>query len=257
VNNGSVLSRKRTTAMLASAFVVVALSSCGSSSSKTNASSSATTASPAASAPSTTTTTAAAAGDVTADTAKAKQINLQLSDLPSGWTSSPASPKSAQDQADDVKTASCLGIPPPSQTHTVDIDSDDFSSGNLSISSNVTFARTADAARQELAAYSGSKVTSCLTQSLQDSMARDANGATVSNLSVTPATKPSGGDGGFAYHVTATVMAQGQQVQLTVDVLAVLVGRAELNVSSFGIGNQTVPDQTLRSLMAKMVARAS
>jgi hypothetical protein len=88
-------------------------------------------------------------------------------------------------------------------------------------------------------------------------MARDANGATVSNLSVTPATKPSGGDGGFAYHVTATVMAQGQQVQLSVDVLAVLVGRAELNVSSFGIGNQTVPDQTIRSLMAKMVARAS
>src|SRR4051794_28377303 len=111
VNYISALSRKKTTVMLASAVVVVALSSCGKGSSKTNASSSATTAStasPAVTSRSTTTTTAAAAGDVTADTAKARQINLQLSDLPAGWKSTPASPKSAQDQADDVKVASCL-----------------------------------------------------------------------------------------------------------------------------------------------------
>jgi hypothetical protein len=241
--------------MVASAFLMVVLASCGKSSSKSNTSSAATTPSPPSPAASTTTTTTATA-DVTADTAKAHQINLQLSDFPAGWTSTPADPQSAQDPAGDA-TAKCLGAPPPSQADTVDVDSDDFHNGEVAdVSSNVGFARTADLARQELAAYKNLD-TSCLTQSIQESVAADAGGSAVSGISVTPTSAPSGGDGGFGYHVSATISAQGRQVPLSVDFLMIFVGRAGIELTSVSIGSQTVPDQLQRSLLAKMVARAS
>lgn len=225
---------------------------CGSSGKATAKSSSSTTASSV----TTTTPPTTAAVDAAADAAKAHQINLTAADLPAGWTSTAAEPKTAQDQADDASIAACLGAPDPKQAHTADVDSDDFHNGDMDVSSNVTFVRNADDARKELAASTTGKLSTCLKPVLDATIAREQPGATVTSFSLTPTPAPPGGDGGFGYHVLATVSAQGQQVQVVVDAVGVLVGRAELQVTAQGLAGQAPSDQLLRDLMAKLVARA-
>jgi hypothetical protein len=230
------------------------LAACGGGGKKTVSAAATTTSGPATTttvAPTTTTTV-----DVTADAAKAKQINLQASDLPAGWASTPATPKTAADKADAAQVNTCLGLPAPDEVETANVDSDSFNDGGSQVASSVTFTRSADLARRELAAYTSAKATGCLQQSLNAVFAREAQGATVTNVTLTPKPAPTGGDGGFAYHFTATITAQSQQVQLTADILAVLVGRAEVQLTSFTAGGQPTPDQLQQSLLAKMVARA-
>jgi hypothetical protein len=234
------------------AAVALMAGGCGGGSSKSsNAKSTGTTAAPTTVAPTTTT-----AVDTSGDAAAAARINLKATDFPAGFTSTPAEAKTTQDTADENKLLACVGLPPRDQLHSADADSEDFHKGDTEVSSSVSFARTADIAKQELAAIKSDKAVTCLTTELNEVIARGANGATVTNVSLVAQPAPTGGDGGFAYRFTAIINAQGQQAPITAEILGELVGRAELQVTTTGVGAVTVPASLQQQLLAKMEARA-
>src|SRR5205823_7666880 len=100
--------------------------------------------------------------------------NVQASDFPAGWTSTPASATTAQEKADEATRNACLGLPAPDQVHSADADSDDFANSGAQVSSSVTMAKTTDDAKKDLTALKSSKAEDCLKEELNAAMARDA-----------------------------------------------------------------------------------
>src|SRR3954447_21924759 len=124
----------------------------------------------------TTTTTV----DTSGDAAAAARINLKATNFPAGFTATAADAKTPQDTADENKLLTCLGLPPSDQLHSADVDSDDFHSGeNIDISSSVSFGRSVAIAKQELDAIKSDKAAACITDELNQLVARDASGATL------------------------------------------------------------------------------
>lgn len=194
-----------------------------------------------------TTSTSAGGKDVTADKAAAVSAALTLRDLPPGWTSKPRTgdTRAATAQAD---AAACLGVPAALlSTHTpASSDSPDFTSpdGSETISSNVSYLATVDAARARFSLIDGPKVPECMGGALRDiierALAHPASGAHSSTLPAgvkvgTPTFRkmpfPSVGDETSAYRFELPITYAGRSVTFQEDLVFVRRGRAGINLS--------------------------
>ena len=113
----------------------------------------------------TTTSTPSGGPDVAADKAAAVAAALTLSDLPRGWTSKPRNGDSRASAA-EADAAACLGVPAARlSTHTpASSDSPDFRSpdGTETLSSNVSYLATVEAAQARFSLIDGPKVPECM-----------------------------------------------------------------------------------------------
>jgi len=229
--------------------LVMVLGACGSS--KKTASSSTTTT---AAAKSGTTTTGAAA--TSGDKAKADAINLVAADFPSGWTSTPADNSSSSDNSDKQLYA-CAGLTDRAAEGGVDVSSPDFSKGEFdSAGSEVQFVKSESEAQADLAVVKSDKFPTCLKQTFDQEMTKEAGsaGGTIGASSVTTLPAPSGTDGAAAFRMTVPISAVGQNLTFYIDFVLLLQKRAEVTVSLF---SGTTPfDQSLEdTLTGKLVQR--
>ena len=196
-----------------------------------------------------TATTVAAAGDQ----ALVQELVLRASDLPPGWTSSPATDR--EDETADRELATCLGVAyDPSRP---DAQSPDFSQGDLNqINSTAELAPSAEVAAAELAAIKAPKGVECLKQQFDKQLAQESGGVPFSPVQVATRSFPTVGDESFALRITTSVTPpDGQPIPIYLDVVLVRKGRAGMALILLAAGQP--PSSTLAADLAqKLAARA-
>ncbi len=242
------VSMRRIVILLLGVVLAVVESACGSGS---NSSSSTTSSS----------ATASTQGGATAasDRALAQQINLQAGDFPSGWQSQPSS-QSGSGNAGTRQLLSCVGVSPSLAATTTDVTSPAFSQsqspGDLTASSDVGFAPTSAVATAGFQALSSPKATSCV-QSLLASALKKQNTPGLGAFTVTSASVPvPSGFQALAFTGTSSASIAGQSVPIQFQTTLVSRGRAEITMTTGGVGS-TFPPSLQQSLLMAMTTRAS
>ncbi len=115
----------------------------------------------------------APAGGKAGDTATARTIVLQQSDMPAGWrgaahTETPLEKERARD------LSICLGRPDPAQFQSAIVYGPDLSLGQQQVSSIATVLNTVEDAKADLAAVRGPKYGACLVPAFRDDLRRQA-----------------------------------------------------------------------------------
>jgi hypothetical protein len=254
--------RTRAAAALGTLTTVALLTACSSSSNGTPSgattpgtsaasTTSSTSTSPTASA---TTSTAAGTGSAAEKAALAKLL-LVPSDLPSGWTASPAQ-TSADDGAAQARFAKCVGIRNTHADKVAEADSQEFSNKDASISSSASsYSSAADVAADKSAFQDGSKATSCMTTMLRSEMTGQLPaGATLDDLNLKVLPGNNGGPANVIAKITGTikVTSSGQHLQVYLD-STYIAGKkieAEVDFESFS----TPVDPALQAKLVKAVA---
>jgi hypothetical protein len=194
--------------------------------------------------------------DPEADEAAAEEINLTEADL-ADWQATPAGPDDADDDELDAEMRECVGLPPKDDENpTADVDSDDFTQGQMQISSSVTFLTTEELAQEQRDAYASEDAEGCVEEIFGRFITDQLPGATVDELEVERLTASDDlGDGGFAYRLNLSLSAQGQSATLVSDYRGVLVGRAGIGLTTVSVGDP-VDEDLQQELLEKMVERA-
>lgn len=178
--------------------------------------------------------TGAPVQDLAADSAAAQAALLTLSDFPAGWSEVP-------DEVDDSnqglldRVYECLGpdavelFNNETKTRTGNfIDPVDDSS----VYQTVTLAPTVESAERYMTGGSADGVTGCLTtvyrEEIPELFASDQEtaGIEVGEITVGALNVGEIGEGTFAYRITAPVSAQGFDVDIVSDFVAIRVGRS-------------------------------
>ncbi|HUI03676.1 MAG TPA: hypothetical protein VLZ77_09050 [Acidimicrobiales bacterium] len=165
-----------------------------------------------------------------ADRATAAAINLVANDLP-GWTPSRGSDDTVD--ASDVQTAACMGAPNPRVTEDANVNSMSFDEGPTEVSSSVDFVRTRADSLDDLRAFTGAKITSCLQREGSTQLsAQLPKGTTVDSITVAHMRPPSLLRDGFALRLTVDlVVPQHGLVTVSADDLGFVSGRAEVGLT--------------------------
>ncbi len=195
------------------------------------------------------------APDPAADKAKAAAASLQAADFPAGWKSAPHQQLPGEDKL-DTQLASCLGVPQPSTHSTADVRSPDFTTGiATTASSRIRYVRTVDDAVRDATAYTSPKFVECLEAPFSAQIAQVAPpGAKVANVRAASLAFPSYGDRSTATRVSATLNIGPTTVPLTIDLVRVYVGRAEVEFT-FRSPGQPFSASLERALVGKVVGR--
>ena len=133
--------------------------------------------------------------------------------------------------------------------------SDPTSATQTTMAANTAYAfKDVATAGSYLAAYRGSSVPACFTQSLQRAVKGSLNGLT-GTVSVAPLTNLAGlGDDEVGYSLTLTTSAQGQQETLYGDLVAIRVGRAVLVFNFQNLGAELPTGPTIIRATTSRVA---
>jgi hypothetical protein len=247
---------RRPTLTLALAAILVVGACGGGSSDKKAAKSSAATSAPTTTttvAPTTTTTLGAAAA-----TARAKQVNLQLTDFPAGWKASPPTQDDPGDELFTQQAAACLKIPDPKLNEISDTASDDFADAeNATASSSVTFVKDPAVAKNELTAVRGPSGIPCLKSGVDALLTKVAQAQSfkVEGTTLEAAPPPAVGDDSAAITFTATISASGQTVTVYGDIILFLKGNEAISLTYFDVAKRFDPILG-QSLTQKVVSRA-
>src|SRR5882757_1264442 len=176
---------------------------------------------------------------------------LSLSDLPSYLGT--VKKHKASDEAFEQAVQTCLGLPP--RSYLSRNFGYVFAVGSTTVSSNADALPSVAAARDDVAAYSGTKAADCVRTQLRSHPPQA--GVTVSHISVTPVTVTvPHSDAVFALHVALTLSAQNRSI--TVDQYSVnpVVGQTEISVTQTVAGGTASLSDTARwaALAAARVA---
>jgi hypothetical protein len=210
----------------AAAALVLALiaSSCGNDAKKSGDGASTT------AAPGATTTTANAA----ADQATAQELVLVQADFPKEWTAKPhqADPSDAEF---DRQLAACAGAPDPATVRSAEYAGPDVTAGAAQVSTEVTIVKTLAAARADLGAIKGSKLSQCVKEFVRKQIDRairnNAAGASLKSLKLDSLNVQRYGDATKAFRLIATISVQDQTAELYDDVVFLVKGRAEVTAT--------------------------
>lgn len=232
------MSRGRSIAVVALVAVILAafLSGCGSSPHAPAAKPATTTArTTPAKAP---LTEAGSAQQVASDRALGERALLQLSDFPTGWTEEPREKSSNTYERLTRSLASCLHVSVALLLENpAKVESPDFKGvENEKISNSVVFMPTVAAAKERFSAYDQPETASCMTTAasaaLQYALQHPASGEKVpASVKVGPVTLarmsfPTYDEQSVAYRLTIPVSASGININIYLDVVAILHGRA-------------------------------
>lgn len=186
------------------------------------------------------------------DQAKAEAVVLQESDFPADWTSEPAE---GDDEEGDAAFRACLGLEPIEDVAAAEADSPVFRTGGATeVKSSATVAPTADAINETFAAFEGPKMLECLTQNLEGQFEAETE-VTLAPPRAEKIDFPELGDGSTAVRVTSSFPADGEQVPLYIDLVAIKkdrVGMALMLVNA----PEPFPTAAAVELAQIMVARA-
>lgn len=190
--------------------------------------------------------------DTAADRARARRLVLTATDMPAGWTGTQPTPDPEAD-AQGKALAACAGAVDPDVAESASVEGQDFEKDTASVSSEVTFVKTPDQARTDLAAITSSKFEPCAEKFAGDALRGEleGSGAALESVTFDPIAIDKYGDATQAFRMTATVVAGDQRLSIYLDLIFILKGRAEITVSFTEVGKPF--DDTLKtSLLAKM-----
>jgi hypothetical protein len=206
------------------------------------------------------TSTAAGTGSAAEKAALAKLL-LVPSDLPSGWTASPAQ-TSADDGAAQARFAKCVGIRNTHADKVAEADSQEFSNKNASISSSASrYSSAADVTADKNAFQDAAKATSCMTTMLRSEMTGQLPaGATLDDLKLKVLPGTNGGPANVIAKITGTikVTSSGQHLQVYLD-STYIAGKkieAEVDFESFSAPVDSALQAKLVKAVAQRVANA-
>lgn len=186
------------------------------------------------------------------DQAKAEAVVLQESDFPADWTSEPAE---GDDEEGDAAFRACLGLEPIEDVAAAEADSPVFRTGGATeVKSSATVTPTADVINETFAAFEGPKMLECLTQNLEGQFEAETE-VTLAPPRAEKIDFPELGDGSTAVRVTSSFPADGEQVPLYIDLVAIKkdrVGMALMLVNA----PEPFPTAAAVELAQIMVARA-
>ena len=204
------------------------------------------------------TATTAGAGGVgsSADTTLADRINFSAADFPPEWSST-LSHDDSTTTSQDARVAACAGATDPRASVERDVSSVDFRTQGMDVSSDVTIVKTAQLARQDLAAMKGAKALACFRWFFPGFAASSAPpGTQIHIVSVNPLPVPSYGQGSFGFRVVMSVTSGGVRAVATVDEIGFLRGRFEVS-GTFTGGPAGFPAAMEGRLMAALATRAA
>jgi hypothetical protein len=183
------------------------------------------------------TTSGAAAGSAP-DRATLARAVLTSADVPSDWTGSPSSNDDTPGpDADQAKLAACVGIPDSSPQQVAVADSDDFASGESTISSSATSYKSQSVVASDIRGILSPKAADCFAQDFQSGMSGQLpSGATMSDFKVSVAPGRNGGpsDVVAVIHASFVVHSSGAQVPFYIDSSMIASKQVEAEVDFFG-----------------------
>ena len=189
--------------------------------------------------------------------AKLAGIVVQRNDLPSGWKSSP--PNTSGHAAGQAKMQRCVGGRDTTPDQVDKVDSDDYTQGNATISSNATSYKSASDVASDAALLKSPKVESCYERVLHDLLGKSLPaGSTIDNITF----HMTRGSGGGPANLVATgkgtiaVTAQGQHVTIYVAAAFISGPLIEAQVSFDNVG-QPVPESLQRQVISDVAKRAA
>ena len=171
------------------------------------------------------------------DAAIAQASLLTLSDFPAGWEAK------APDQDDDDedaqrRLADCVGVPfedLDQRGHRSKAESKDFvSEDDDEISNSVAVITEQTRTTRAFAIVSSAKYRECALEELKSAMkdAFDDEGYEITDISLNELSFDDFGDETSAFRVTATVEAEGMEIDVIVDYVFVRVGRAVTTITA-------------------------
>lgn len=156
---------------------------------------------------------------------------LRLSDLPPGWTTSPAS--NSNNTTGDAQIAKCLGVPTSFITYNPpQVSSPEFDqrSAGLSVNDSIAIFPNATILAAQYRLFASAKTVACFSQvfnspALKSALARQIGpGATVGHMVVTRAPRPPGRDRGAAVQLVIPVTANGTSLTITMQEVIIVSG---------------------------------
>jgi hypothetical protein len=188
-----------------------------------------------------------------------KQIVLRPADLPPGWKGTP-NQGGTNASAGDATLYKCLGARDVDGDKVAEADSEDFASGNATISSSASSYRSQSDLDVMVAMIHNPKASPCLGQELtRELVASLPAGAKVqsASLKITP------GSAGGPANVVATgagtfkVEANGQEIPFDMTMAFITGPLLEAEVDTLNVGTTPVPESVVKPLVATVATRAS
>jgi len=191
--------------------------------------------------------------------AHATKALLRLSDLPAGWTSSPATNGGNNNFPGAAQLASCIGVPSKLiQSNPPQVNAPDFHSKDqtLEVDDNVSVFPSTRYATAEYGAISNAKTAGCMSTLMNGPFkaqiaASAGNGSSVGTISLTRAGSPRGT---AAYDVGVPITTQGVVVHLALVITYFIQGRYGQNITFYGYGTP-FPAALERHLLSVAQAR--
>ena len=190
-----------------------------------------------------------------ADQQTAQSVVLQLSDFPSGWTSKPRGPSTADTPEAIAATkqfAGCLGVDPSlvsdqSDPAKASSKSDKFTDGhNLEVEGSATVQASVDNKQELLAAFRKPASQACfedfINTAFMYALAHPAPGkelppgVDIGKVAVTPGNLPGVHGEPIVYRTTVPFTVQQQTITIVVDFVFVLKGRTSLDLTFQNVG---------------------
>jgi hypothetical protein len=188
--------------------------------------------------------------------AAAERINFSAADFPPEWSSS-VSPDDSTTTSQDAQVAACAGGADPRASVEKDVSSADFSTGSLDVASDVTIMKTAQLARQDLAAMTAPKAVACFRWFYPSFAVSSAPpGTQIHLVSVDTLPVDRYGDGSYGFRVVMNVTSAGASAVTTVDEIGFLKGRLEIT-ATFTRSGAAFPTATESHLLTVLAGRAA
>jgi len=211
---------------------------------------------------------AASKGSASASRARAfaRAVNLRASDLPGLRASSEHHHETpAEEKRRERELLHCVGSGGSSSTGTspglVEASSKNYERNaglaSVSVSSEVSVARTTAVAAGELQAFHSSRVRGCLSHFFDALLeSQNIHGASVGPVSTKQGSPPAPGmTGSFGLRFTAAITLRGVHVPFYLDILGFVDGPARVSLSTFGLP-RPFPASAEEQLFSLLLRRA-
>jgi hypothetical protein len=191
--------------------------------------------------------------------AYARAVNLRTEDLP-GFRLSTTHEKAAGMRKLELELLRCIG-PQRAPKALAEAGSGDFerrfSIASVSVSSEVTVARTPALAAKQLAAYRSGRLPGCLSHYFGKLLeSQKEHGAHVSPVSIRKGSPPApGASGSYGLRFKATVALHGLRIPLYVDMFGFVEHSAEVSLLATGIP-EPLPARAEEQLFRLLLERA-
>lgn len=191
----------------------------------------------------TTTTSTTAAPDDAASTGDDQSIAesalLQLSDFPDGWQEQPPDEDEVDDTESQQRIADCIGVDYERiYGEDADADSPTFASPEgAEVSNSAGVEASEEEAAFAFETLSSDTAIDCIAQEFQNFLAERAptDGVEVGEVSINRMSFADQGEESAAYRVTVPLVANGQEVDVYVDIVVARVGRGGVTVQALSI----------------------